>query len=365
MKRIWIQAACIVVLCAVLLTGCALPGSGTAASASTADPLTGQELLYPGERPTAVVIDNTSGVTQWGIGSASVVLEAQTESQAQTSLCLVYPSVGATPTVGPVTLGQDVYWRVLFGQQVLPVQRGCGLYARRYLEYFGLRAVDALEVGRNAFFSGENGWSNAPLWCTSGTALNKVLSSLSIEKTLEPEGAASAAADTETDVLAVPPLLPQRANTRVPDATAADAEQVWVHFGTESSTGFQYAVDTGTYRMLRADGTPQRDANTGAQAEFDNLLILYCSSSLRDDDHTLDYDLTMGGGVWLNGGHLWELTWTQGTNSTFALYDTDGRPLTLESGRSYLALVPSLTGNELTVTNSAGENLLARTENGT
>ena len=362
MKRIWIRAVCAAVLCAVLLTGCSLPGGSLAESSSAADPLTGQELLYPGERPTAVVIDNTPGVTQWGIGSASVVLEAQTESQAQTSLCLVYPAVTATPMVGPVAPGQDVYWRVLSGQQVLPVQRGCSLYTRRYLEYFGLRAVDALEVGRNAFFSGGNEWSNASLWCTSGTALSKVLSSLTLDTALVPEGAASAAADTESTVLAVPPLLPQKTNTRVPDATAADAEQVRVQFGTESATGFEYAADAGTYRMLHADGTPQLDANTGTQAEFDNLLILYCTSSLRDDDYTLDYDLTMGGGVWLNGGHLWNLTWTQGSNSTFALYDTGGRPLTMESGRTYLAIVSSLTGQELTVTNAAGENLLAQTE---
>ena len=29
------------------------------------------------------------------------------------------------------------------------------------------------------------------------------------------------------------------------------------------------------YGMLHADGTPQLDANTGTQAAFDNLLILY------------------------------------------------------------------------------------------
>ncbi len=57
------------------------------------------------------------------------------------------------------------------------------------------------------------------------------------------------------------------------------------------------------YGILHADGTPQLDANTGTQAAFDNLLILYSGSSLRDDGRTLDYDLSMGGGVWLNGGH--------------------------------------------------------------
>ena len=66
----------------------------------------------------------------------------------------------------------------------------------------------------------------------------------------------------------------------------------------------------------------------------------------------------MGGGVWRIVGHLWNISWTQGSETTFFLYDSNGRPLTLTAGRSYLALVSSLTGQELTVQNSTGENLL-------
>ena len=109
--------------------------------------------------------------------------------------------------------------------------------------------------------------------------------------------------------------------------------------------------------MLHADGSAQLDANNGQQAGFDNLLILFSASALRDDGHTLDYDLTMGGGVWLHEGKLWTLTWTQGSDTTFYFYDADGQPMALSPGRIYLALVSSLTGQELTVTNSAGESL--------
>ena len=121
MKRIWNLALGTAVLCTVLLCGCALSGPTAPDSAAPTDPLTGQELQYPGQRTAAAVIDNT-GTVQWGIGSASVVLEAQTEVDAPTSLSLVYPAVDAMPRVGPVTLGQDLYWRLLSGQQVIPQQ---------------------------------------------------------------------------------------------------------------------------------------------------------------------------------------------------------------------------------------------------
>lgn len=367
MKRIGtaLRAAVSLVLCAALLAGCSFLPSETAPEETVPiDPLTGQEALYPGQRPVAVSIENaTTSTTQWGLSTASVVLEARTEQQGDTRLCLVYPALEAVPQVGPVAAGEDLYWRLLVGQQVIPVQRGGGQFDQNYLDYYSLRPVDALEAGRNAF-SCPVGWSNAPLWHTSGNALSGVLEKLNISSTLTESrvtSAASTAADSasgEDAALTIPPLLPQSMDNKVPDATAPDAVNVRLQFDEQNATGFAYDADSATYKMLHADGTPQLDANNGQQAAFDNLLILFSASSLRDDDQTFDYDLSMGGGVWLNGGHLWYITWTQGTDSTFQFYDADGELLTLNAGRSYLALVSSLTGQELTVTNSAGENLI-------
>lgn len=364
MKRIWTRAAAAAALCVVLLSGCSFSSEMLSDSAAPADPLTGQELQYPGERTAAVVIDNAPDSTvQWGIGSASVVLEAQTEADTATSLCLVYPSVSAMPTVGPVTLGQDLYWRLLSGQQVLPIQRGAGQFARNYLDYYNLRAVDALEVGRNAFTC-DTAWSSAPLWRTSGKAVLGVLSSLNLSTQMDELAASASSAvtsgddGTDTVLPTLPALLPQKAEPRLPAPAAEDAAQVQVHFSAQSTTAFAYHAENGTYGMLHAAGSAQLDANTGTQAQFDNLLILFSASSLRDDDRTLDYDLTLGGGIWLNGGQLRHITWTQGTDSTFAFYDADGRPLSIYAGRSYIALVSSITGEELAVQNSSGETLL-------
>lgn len=359
MKHTWNLRLCAAVLCAAVLGSCAVTGRIVPERAAPADPLTGQELTYPDQRIAAVVIENeTNSTTQWGIGSASVVIEAATESGASTDLCLVYPALQAMPMVGPVTRGQDLYWRLLYGQQVLPVQCGSNLYAKNYLEYYNLRAVDALEVGRNAFTC-DSAWSNTPLWRTSGSAVMTVLDTLGISTAASgSDTAASSAATSSSTGTVLPQLLPQQADAHLPESNAEDAAQVTVNFQSGGATGFAYDAEAGTYGMLHADGTPQVDANTQKQAAFDNLLILYSGSSLRDDECTLDYDLTMGGGFWLNGGELWQITWTQGSNSTFTFYDANGKPLTILPGRSYIALLASLTGQELTVQNAAGENLL-------
>lgn len=230
--KFWKRTALCLALCAALLTGC-VPAADTASSAAPTDPLTGQEALWPGQRPVAVTIENeTSSTTQWGLSSASLVLEALTEPQSATSLCLVYPAVDAVPQVGPVDAGQDLYWRLLVGQQVLPVQRGGGAFDQNYLDYYSLRAVDALEVGTNAFTC-DTTWTSRPLWRTSGNALAGVLRSLNISSALSEsrltDAASSAAGESESEAsptLSVPPLLPQQTEGKLPDASAADAARV-------------------------------------------------------------------------------------------------------------------------------------------
>lgn len=245
MKRIGtaLRAAVSLGLCAALLAGCSLlPSDPAPEQPVPTDPLTGQEQLWPGQRPVAVSIENASdSTTQWGLSAASVVLEARTELQGSTRLCLVYPSVNAVPQVGPVAAGEDLYWRLLVGQQVIPVQRGGGQFDQNYLDYYSLRPVDALEAGRNAF-SCPAGWSNAPLWYTSGSALSSALETLNISSTLTESRvttAASAAADSasgEDTPLAIPALLPQSMENKVPDATAPDAVNVRLQFDEQNAT---------------------------------------------------------------------------------------------------------------------------------
>lgn len=50
MKRFWMRALLCFALSAALLTGCALSPSSQPAESPT-DPLTGQELVWPGQRP--------------------------------------------------------------------------------------------------------------------------------------------------------------------------------------------------------------------------------------------------------------------------------------------------------------------------
>ena len=112
-------------LAALLLTGCLSLGQqdGAAASereAAALDPLTGELARWPGQRPASVFLYNGMDADrQWGIGEASVVLEALTEGDSSTSLCLVYPSLEAVPKTGPVAQARDLYLQLLICQQAM------------------------------------------------------------------------------------------------------------------------------------------------------------------------------------------------------------------------------------------------------
>ena len=356
-KRAAVITMVFALCCVALLAGCMSQSESSASEdAVYTDPLTGVEAQPTGKRPVGVVISNSNDVaSQYGIASASVVIEALTEETEPTTLCLVYPSVDDVPQVGPVAGGKDIYWQLLSGQQILPVQYGGNAYNANYLDYYKISPVDVLEAGTKVFFC-DDSWSNTPVWYTNGTLISGILGELNISSTLSQTKTAivSTADDGETNI-SVPALLPFSANAHRPAFNCDDAASVKISFGTQSSTGFEYDAVNEAYKMLKNDGSKQIDAATGKCPAFKNLLLLYSASKLRDDDKTLDYDLSMGGGVWFCEGKMWNITWAQGSDTTLVFYDADGKQLSIEPGHSYIALVSSTTGQELAVSNSNGE----------
>ena len=137
MKRI--RTALCLILAAALLAGCAfLPSDSEPETPAPTDPLTGLALEWQGQRPVAVAIENsTASTTQWGLSSASVVLEALTEVGTSTELCLVYPALAATPKVGPVAAGQDTKAAQLYYNKIVP----CGGYLRQYTQQLLNKAI--------------------------------------------------------------------------------------------------------------------------------------------------------------------------------------------------------------------------------
>lgn len=330
-------------LCALLLVGCGqTPPAEPAAPVEEppVDFLTGDEPLYLGKRPVAVMVSNAfDSPQQQGIAAASVVLEARTAADT-TELCLLYPSVDTVPQVGPVVQGRDLYWHFLNGLNALPVQKGASRYAANFLDFTAQHAVDALVVGTNAFsHAAGRPAANDTDWSTSGAALSSVLGSLALS------------ADGESRPLS-------RFGT--PERGIIGAAIIDLHFTADTKTFFAFDGATKTYFMHRPDSAPMLDANNGAQAAFDNLLLL-CVDGVgrKDDGSTPDYEgaeglgLYRGTGYYIFHGAAQAVHWARSDDGETLLTLTDAADnvIPLAAGRTYIALLGmgGLDGQRITL----------------
>lgn len=346
-------------LCAamLILTGCgagsraadAAAGSGSSQAASAAAsepeqaadqtarmPLTGAEnTTGVSSRPLAITISNAPGayVRQWGLADASVVMEALTEGKT-TNLMLWYDSIDAVPKVGPVSEGKDIFWQFALPENSLVAQRGSNTYAFNLLNCYAWQPLDALYTGVNCYdYDGSDPAMAAEYsWYTQGSTLRN--------------GTAYYGLATEGDV-------PQWLHFGTAKAGNADAASLTVQYSSTAWTQLRY--ENGGYAMYRADGAAQCDANSGIQASYRNVLVLYCSAGVKDDRYTRDYDLTGGQGLYLTDGTWQTITWKKGDAAApLQLFDADGNPLTVNTGKTYLSIYGGFAGQAISLYDSTG-----------
>lgn len=310
-------------------------------------PLTGEAPTGVDTRPVAVMVDNSVyAQTQWGLADAQLVMEALTEGK-HTNLCLWFGSVDAVPKTGPVAEGKDLFWQFAIAQNAIPVQKGMNTYARNLLDYYRWQPVDALYVGVNSFDYDSTlpyGTADAYRWYTKGGLLHTALGiyGLAGEGVSQPVFRFGKAAGANTG-----------------------AAQVELLYSEQRSTLLRYDAATGLWGMLRSDGTPQLDANTGTQAAFTNVVLLRCAASVKDDRFTREYDLTGGTGWYLTGDSWQPILWRKGgVSKGLTLYDAGGSELTVNTGRSYIG-VYGVAGQRVTVSAADGTALQVDTADGT
>lgn len=343
-------------LCVLLLAGCGLSAplaqpaatpeptaapaaapSATAAPAPTM-PLTGLAGAAGASltaRPAAVMVGGSATATarQWGIADASVVIEALTEGKT-VSRMLWFDSLAAVPKVGPVAGGRDVFWQLVLPQNTITVQKGMDLYTENLLDCYAWQPLDALALGVNCFDydSSDPAAVDEDCWYAQGVTLANGLPVYGIS--------------AEGDV-------PRWQQFGTASAGAGAAASLTVAYSDTSATILKW--ENGAYAMYRTDGTPQLDANTGAQAAFANAVVLYASAGVKDNKYTRDYDLTGGSGLYLTGGTWQAITWKKGgAAAPLQLLDAAGAPLTLTAGKTYLGIWGGFAGQSLTLADAAG-----------
>ena len=122
-----------------------------------------------------------------------------------------------------------------------------------------------------------------------------------------------------------------------------NATEVKLPFPHNSST-LKYNEETGTYDYYEY-GEAHKDADTGAQLTFTNVLLQDCTFSQLDEHGYLIYNCIDSGrnGYYLTGGKAVPIKWIKSGESDMTVFldKTTGEQIEMNTGKTYIALVPS------------------------
>lgn len=114
---------------------------------------------------------------------------------------------------------------------------------------------------------------------------------------------------------------------------------------------FEYNEEDGLYYRWEY-GEPHIDAETGEQLAFENILLQNAKYVVFDENgymmfHSIDYDRE---GYYLTNGKVIPVTWTKEDEcSPTRYFNDDGEEITLNTGKTYVALIPDDIWNDMKI----------------
>ena len=305
------------------------------------NPLTGLPLTHGSveDRPIAVMLNNLKVATpQQGNAQADIIYEVPAEGGI-TRMLAVYQNTEEVGAIGSVRSSRPYYLELALGHDAIYLHAGGSPDAYSKIKTWNVTALDCVRGGyegtlywRDSERRKSMGYEHSVL--TSGEAIAKYFPDYNIRKTHE-EGY----------------TYEMRFLEDAAPVSGLPAAQVTVPFSHYKTGVFDYDAATGRYLVSEYDA-PYVDGNSGEQVACTNLLILKTSISMipGDDKGRMSVDLSGSGEGWFAcGGKYIPITWEKSAPAGQLRYAlTDGTPLSLQCGNSYVCIVPNSTAVSFT-----------------
>lgn len=292
------------------------------------NPLTGlpgysAELL--GNRPIMVMINNIKeSRPQWGLTTPDIIFETVTEGGI-TRMMWMYADKSLIPEkVGSVRSARHYYIQIARGYDAIFVHWGGSTYAYNELNKGVIENIDGMTSGKYFDRDRSRGSSVEHTGYTTGSNINKAISDKKYRTQIKSEYQNPFHFGKEKRVL-----------------TGGACQNLGFSFSKNFTYTYKYnALDGLYYSYLNGDAFLD---SKGIQQSFTNALIIYASvSSLNDAKARVTIDFSGGKGVYVSNGTYENITWKKGDDlSPFRFYSSDGSELSLNSGRSYIGIVPT------------------------
>lgn len=120
--------------------------------------------------------------------------------------------------------------------------------------------------------------------------------------------------------------------------TAALVDLPFPHNGSY----LEYDEEAGLYNYFEYGKAHVDPGNDNAQLKFKNLLIQSCGFTQYDEHGYMIFDcISSGGGYYVTNGKAIPITWKKtGMTSPTRYYDAEGNEILINTGKTYVALVP-------------------------
>lgn len=282
-----------------------------------------------GKRPVAVMINNVEpALPQYGITQADVIFELPVEGDL-TRLMAIYADYTKVPDICAIRSCRYYYPAIAKGFDAFYVHWGMDPSVTDYVASLNMDRYDG-NANTGKLFARDSARKQA---------------GYSLEHTGYFKGTQFAqVAKSRGDRLE---LLDSKKNTAfnfsglgtTVTPTGASANTVSIRFGAANAS-FSYDANAHTY-FKKFNGKAHVDGKTGEQLSFTNVIVLETSISVRDQVGHKNLNWSGGSGAkgyYFSNGAMQEITWSKDSEGAcLKFYDTNGKELSINRGKSYIA----------------------------
>lgn len=296
------------------------------------NPLTGlpMEPEYQQNRPAAVMLNNLKKAQpQLGNSQADIIYEVPAEGGI-TRMLAVYQTLEGIGNLGSIRSARPYYIELALGHDALYVHAGGSPEAYQDLKSWKVDNIDGVNgsQSQSAVF-----WRDPERRKTMGYEHSLLTSGEAIQSFWD----ASKYPQTHREGYAC-----SQSFTDEPLTGGTAAEHVKLYYTSYKTGLFDYDAATGRY-LVSQYKEPYLDGSTGQQVSTVNLLILETDiSTISGDKEGRQKVRTTGEGegTLYRSGQCIPIHWSRADrNSPFAYTTSDGQPLVLGRGNSYVCLM--------------------------
>lgn len=303
------------------------------------NPFSGEALQSPIEnRPIAIMINNSkSSLPQRGLANAEIIYELPVEG-AITRMMAVFSDYRKVDDIGSVRSARHDFVELIKPYNPIFFHFGQSNIAKDAMKKYGTDNVDGTKHANLAFYQDKGrlgSYASEHTWfaksSTIAAGVGKIVGGGASKKEIKP--IFNFAAEGE-DVM-------QKYTT------ATDCTSVSLKMSTALTSTFTYDEKTGLYKKGQY-GNPHIDTNTGEAISVKNVLIMFADAPVIDSQNHKDVKLENGTGYYISNGKRIVVNFKKSSpDENLQVFDTNGTPIKINVGKTYVAISPSQYKNNI------------------